>query len=62
VKRLLKVDPNHIKAEHFKRENDQRLANLVGRVPSGDALEPHRPGQDQQAGGGHRRAGRQARL
>lgn len=38
VKRLLKVDPNHIKAKNFKRENDQRLANLVGRVPSEEAL------------------------
>jgi len=38
VKRLLKVDPNHVKAKNFKRENDQRLANLVGRVPSEEAL------------------------
>ncbi len=38
VKRILKVDPNHIKAKNFKRENDQRLANLVGRVPSDEAL------------------------
>jgi len=38
IKRLLKVDPNHVKAKNFKRENDQRLANLVGRVPSDEAL------------------------
>ena len=38
IKRLLKVDPNHVKAKNFKRENDQRLMNLVGRVPSEEAL------------------------
>ena len=38
VKRVLKVDPNNVKAKNFKRENDQRLAGLVGRVPSEEAL------------------------
>jgi len=38
VKRVLKVDPNNVKAKNFKRENDARLADLVGRVPSEEAL------------------------
>jgi tetratricopeptide (TPR) repeat protein len=38
VKRVLKVDSNNVKAKNFKRENDQRLAGLVGRVPSEEAL------------------------
>jgi len=38
VKRVIKVDPNNVRAKNFKRENDVRLAGLVGRVPSEEAL------------------------
>ncbi len=47
VTRALKVDPNNKAAQSFKTENDKELANLVGKLPSEEAL-AQIPAQKQQ--------------
>ena len=39
ISRALRADPNNTLFRTFKRENDARLADLVGKVPSDEALQ-----------------------